>query len=105
MFSNFDTMVELMIPQYEVNGYGRNEINGYIHHPRRGEINMKHSKWFNIRFGHGSAYEGYGVFRKEDVVLNAKRLRINSVDYDIDSVVPHQQSSRYVEVYFKEVSE
>jgi head-tail adaptor len=97
----FNERVNLLIPQYSVNDYNRNEVNGYIQHERWGQIDRKHSKKFNMRFVNGSTAEGILTIRKESQFLRATRIKIEDTEYDIDSIIPTQNNT-YYEIIYKE---
>jgi hypothetical protein len=105
MFTRFNHIIDVMIPQYTTSEYGRNEVDGYIHHERRAEISFKNSKKFNVRFLHGSEYDGIAVLRKEDIVKDSTRIRIDDKQYSIESMIPAGDKERYYEILFKEATE
>lgn len=83
----FNKIVSLIDPIYETNDYGETEEMDGIHFVRRGELIPKHSKYVSMRYAGGFEADGILRLRKENFINKCKRLIIDNVVYNIDSII------------------
>lgn len=92
----FDKIVSLIDPIYVSNDYGETTEEDGIHYIRRGELIPKHSKYISMRYAGGFQADGILRLRKENFINKCKRLIIDNVVYNIDSVI--ETNKMYVEL-------
>jgi len=95
-----DTVVYFLEPLSKNNGYGRVSANGFVPHKRRAENIQKHSKYYSIRFGGADLYDGILRVRKEDFLNKCTKVKINDIQYNINSIIDFDKI--YSEVIYKQ---